>query len=87
MNVVQKSLVAQNITICPPMYKCMERFLTGDAKAEFCQQANLAGSHTVANFTTVMNKMTAHIFPTYANRDQRRYMQRYVRKPPEMKGF
>ena len=41
----------------------MERFLIGDAKAEFRQKANLAGSYTVANFTIVMNKMTAHIFP------------------------
>ena len=63
----------------------MERVLKGDAKAEFRQQAILAGNHTVVNFTTVMNKMTAHIFPTYANRDQRRYMQRYLRKPPDMK--
>ena len=62
-----------------------EKVLTGDAKAEFCQQNNLAGHYTVANFTTVMNKMTAHIFLTKANRDQRQYMQRYLRKPPEMK--
>ena len=80
MDLVQKSLVGQNVTIGPPMYECMERVLTGDAKAEFLQQANLAGARTVANFTTVMNTMTAHIFPTYANRDQR-----YLRKPPEMK--
>ena len=32
---VQKSLVGQNITIGPPIYKCMERVLKGDAKAEF----------------------------------------------------
>lgn len=85
MDLVQKSLVGQNVTTGPPMYECMERVLTGDAKAEFLQQANLAGARTVANFTTVMNTMTAHIFPTYANRDQRRYMQRYLRKPPDMK--
>ena len=32
---IQKALVGQNVTICPPMYKCMERVLKGDAKAEF----------------------------------------------------
>ena len=39
----------------------------------------------INNFSAVMVKMTAHIFPTYANRDQRRYIQKYLRKPPEMK--
>ena len=82
---VQKSLVGQNVTTGPPMYECMERVLKGDAKAEFLQQANLVGSRTVANFTTVMATMTVHIFPTYAYHDQRRYMQRYLRKPPDMK--
>ena len=42
----------------------MVRVLTGDAKAEFRQQATLAGTHTVANFTALMEKMTVHIFPT-----------------------
>ena len=63
---VLKSLVGQNVTTGPPMYKCMERVLKGDAKAEFLQQANLVGSCTVANFTTVMATMTVHAFPTYA---------------------
>ena len=67
------------------MYECMERVLKGDAKAEFLQQANLVGSCTVANFTTVMATMTVHVFPTYAYRDQRRYMQRYLKKPLDMK--
>ena len=67
MDLDQKSLVGQNITSGPPMYELMERLLTGDAKDEFRQQANLAGTHTVANFTTVMNQMSVHIFPTYTN--------------------
>ena len=71
MDLVQKSLVGQNVTTGPPMYKCMERLLTGDTKAEFWQQVNLAGKHIGANFTTVMNQMSAHIFPTYANCNQR----------------
>ena len=59
--------------------------IISDAKAKYHQQTNFAGSWTVANFTTVMNMMNAHIFLTYANYDQRQYMQRYLRKPPEMK--
>ena len=87
MDLVQKIPVGQNVTTGPPMYKCMERVLTGDTKAVFCQKANLAGLHKVAKCNTVMNKMTAHIFPTYANHDQRQYMQRYLRKPPDMKVY
>ena len=49
------------------MYECMERAVTGDAKAKCLQQANLAETHAVANFTTVMNTINIHIFPTYAN--------------------
>ena len=66
------------------MYECMEKVLKGDTKAEYLQQANLGGSHTVAFFTMVMTTMTVHVFPTYAYRGQRQYMQRYLTKPPDM---
>ena len=33
----------------------------------------------------VMATMTVHVFPTYAYCDQRRYMQRYLKKPLDMK--
>ena len=71
---VQNSLVGQNVTTGSTMYKCMERVLKGDAKAEFLQKANLVGSHTVANCTMVMATMTVHVFPTYAYCDQRGYI-------------
>ena len=32
-----------------------------------------------------MATMNVHIFPTHVYRDQRRYMQRYLKKPPDMK--
>ena len=35
MDLVQNSLVGQSVTTGPPMYKCMERVLTVDTKAEF----------------------------------------------------
>ena len=66
------------------MYKCMERVLKGDAKAVFLKQANLVGSSTVANFTTVMATMTAHVFPIYAYCNQRQYMQWYLKNPTDM---
>ena len=34
---VQKILIIQNATTGPPIYKCMERVLKGDAKAKFTQ--------------------------------------------------
>ena len=63
-----------------------ERVLKGDAKAKFLQQAYLGGGCTVANFTTVMVTMTVLVFPTYAYCNQRQYMQRYLRKPPDIKA-
>ena len=63
----------------------MESLLKGDAKAETLQEANLVGSCTVLNFITVMATMTVHIFSTYAYHDQRQYMQRYLRMPPNIK--
>ena len=77
VDLVQKSLVGQNVTTGPPIYECMERVPKGDAKAEFLQQANLVGSCSVGNFTSVMATMTVHIYPTYAYCDQRLCMQRY----------
>ena len=85
VDLVQNSLVGQNVTTGLLMYKCMERMLKGDAKAEFLQQANLVGSCTVATFTMSMATMNVHVFPTYAYGDQRRFMQRYLRKPPDIK--
>ena len=85
VDVVQKSLVGQNVTTGSPMYKCMEWVLKGEAKAKFLQQANSVGTCTVANFSTVMATMTVHVFSTYAYCYQRRYMQRYLRKPSDMK--
>ena len=40
VDLVQMSLVGQNIATGSPMYKCMERVLKGDAKAEYLQKTN-----------------------------------------------
>ena len=61
----------------------MKKVLKDQAKAEFLQQANLVGSHRVTNFTTAMETITVHTFPTHAYCDKRQCMQRYLRKPPE----
>ena len=69
MDLVKKIIAGQNVTFGPPMYKCMERVLKGDAKAKFLQQADLTGTFTVADFTTVMATMNINIFFTYEYHD------------------
>ena len=85
VDLVKKASVGQNITTGRPMHKCMERVLKDDAKTEFTQQANLVGSRTVGNVTTVMATVTVHIFPVLAYQDQKRYIDRYLRKPKTIK--
>ena len=84
LDLCKKAIIGQNVTAGPPMYAFMDRVLKGDAKAEFTVKANAEGTKTVEHFEIVMNKMTAHVFPTYAYRDQKRYLTRYLRKPPTM---
>jgi hypothetical protein len=84
IDLCKKAIIGQNVTTGPPMYAFMDRVLKGDAKAEFTVKANAEGTKTVEHFEIVMNKMTAHVFPTYAYRDQKRYLTRYLRKPPGM---
>ena len=74
VDLVQTSLVGQNFTTGSHMYKCIERVVKGDSKDIFLQQADLVGSPTAPNFSTVMVTMTVHVFSTYACCDQRRYM-------------
>ena len=71
MDLVQKSLVGQNVTTVSNMYQCMERVLKGVTKAKVVQQAKLVGSHEVGNLSTVMVTMTVHLFSVYAYCDQR----------------
>ena len=85
VHLVQKALAGQNIANGSHMYKCMDRVLKGDVKAKFKQQADLVGSCTVGNFTTVMAGMTMHIFPVLTYQDQIWYMHRYLRKSKTMK--
>ena len=85
VNLVQKSLVGQNITTGTPMHKCMERMLKGDTKAIFLQTANLVCIHIVAKFTIIVATVNVNIFLTYKYHDQKQYRQRYLRKPSDMK--
>ena len=63
----------------------MKMVLKDDAKTKFLQQVNLAASHIVANFTTIMATMTVQIFATYAYYGQRRCLQRCLKRLPDIK--
>ena len=67
VDLVQSSHVGQNVTTGPPMNKHIERVLNSDVKVELLQIADLVGSHTITNFTTVMVPMTLHVFPNYCH--------------------
>ena len=67
------------------MYNCMERVLKGDAKAEFISRAAAEGNRSTEHYKAVMKKMTKHVFPAFAYRDQKRYLSWYLRKPVGMK--
>ena len=54
-------LLGQNVTTGPPMYVCIQRALSGDAKAELLHPDKLVESCTVASSTTVMNMLYAEV--------------------------
>ena len=84
-DLVKKAISGQNITTGPAMYNCMERVLKGDAKAEFISRAIAEGNSSTEHYKAVMKKMTKHVFPAFAYRDQKRYLSWYLRKPVGMK--
>ena len=63
----------------------MERVLKGDAKAEFISRATAEGNRSAEHYKAVMKKMTKHVIPAFAYRDQKRYLSWYLRKPVGMK--
>lgn len=85
VELVNKCIAGQNITAGPQMYQLVLRVLQGDAKAQFEAQTGHFGAQNPRNFKSVMAAMTVHVFPRYALRDQKRYLQRYLEKPLKMK--
>ena len=81
-----KGIHGQDITTGPGRLDYILRLLTGDAKATFAQKARDITSHTVANIDTALKAMTKRIFSTYTNREQKRYLRRYLKKPTDMKA-
>ena len=74
----------QHVQDGPGRYRLARNLLKGDALSAFNTAATTAGNETQANFDTVLNSVTEHIFPARALRVQKRYMRRFLRKPKDM---
>ena len=83
MDNLNKAIIGQNITTGPSRYEFAERVLKGDALATFRHKTVETGNRTVENFDAVMTKLSAHIFPVHAYREQKRYMRRFLKKPKD----
>jgi len=82
---LEKVVVGQNVTGGPQRYVVARRLLEGDALASFDQAARLHGPETVQHFKRCLDDVTKHVFPKRALQTQKRYMRRFLRKPPTMK--
>ena len=74
----------QNMTNGPARFALARRILLGDALAAFNEAALLHGAETVDTFLETPRAVTAHVFPSDALKQQKRYMRRFMRKPPTM---
>jgi len=82
---LEKVVVGQNVTTGPGRYTVARRLLEGDALASFDQGARLHGAESIPNFKRCLDDVTKHVFPKRALQTQKRYMRRFLRKPPTMK--
>ena len=80
---LDKALVGQNITDGPGRYEFTERLLKGDALATFRLKTVEVGTRTADHFNEVMARLTEHIFPVHAYREQKRFLRRFLKKPKD----
>jgi len=70
----------------PRQYIRTRKLLDRGALMVFNLKATEVGNETVANYKTVTDVVTAHIFPIKTLQTQKRYMKRFLRKPRDMKA-
>ena len=85
LNAVQQVLVGQNITTRPQKYAMHRRLLKGDALSIFNEAVTMHGNKNNMNLNLVLRDVTTHVFPDKALIKQKLYMNRYLRKPKEVK--
>ena len=74
----------QNMTNGPARFALARRILQGDALSAFETAAATHNAETVDTCLESLQSVTAHVFPTDALTQQKRYMRRFMRKPMEM---
>ena len=62
------------------------KLLDRDVLMVFNLKGTEVGNETIANYKTVMDAVTAHVFPTKALQTQIRFMRRFLRKSYDMKA-
>ena len=80
---LDKALVGQHITDGPGRYEFTERLLQEDTLATFRLKTLEVGTRTVDHFNEVMARLTEHIFPVHAYREQKRFLRRFLKKPKD----
>ena len=85
MDNVQAVIIGQNLTTGPQKVAVMRTVLKGDAYTYFNQYFMTVGNEDDATFVLGVQALMSHIFPQCALCMQKRYMQRYMRKPRDMK--
>ena len=81
---LHKILVGTNITTGPEKYTMARRLLQGDALAAFNRAATQNGTKTNEHFKACLLALKTYIFPRKALSNQKRYIQRILRKPCTM---
>ena len=85
MDKVQAVIVGRNLTTGPQKVAFMRTVLKGDTYMDFNQYFTMVGNEDDAMFVLGVQALMSHIFPQRALHMQKRYMQRYMRKPRDMK--
>ena len=81
---INKVLRGQSITTGPQQFQVGRTLLDGEALTAFEATANGQANETVANFTLCLNAVRDSVFPRRAVLRQKRYLRRFLRKPPTM---
>lgn len=81
---LSKVIIGTNSVTGASKYLVTRRMLQGDALAKFEAAAATHGDETPENYILCLRDLTTHVFPARALKQQRRYMNRMMRKPRDV---
>ena len=82
---IKRAATGQNATIGATKYSLARRLLEDRVLQAFENVARMTGNETNENYQMVIKVVSAHVMPKKAFQKQKRYMQRFLRKPINMK--